>query len=312
MKTQKAHPGADGAHPLGEGRGRRVPTKPEHQKKVHSRCGWGAVMRATAATLPEEAQPLSVDQGEAKVRLCETLPLPVLEPPWTSTRKLPPLKTEIEVINRDWAVERHWRSLFEEGVLEESLEPFLCNSKSDYTHCAAEAGAERSKIEREARAAIAKRGATDGKVGSRAQEAVHRIRLQTGKASGEARIAWTVFVPDAQRILMKGFGFRVLDGGTVVEAERRRVPISRYAYDAEELKKILMTAPGARWPDLKLVDILRWGADGNADGMPPVCVLSSNHKTAMLDPEALEEIVRKEVEEALYGEPREHPHFVPF
>lgn len=41
--------------------------------------------------------------------------------------------------DREWAVERHWKNLFEDGVLEVSLKPFLCNSDSekDYAHCTA-------------------------------------------------------------------------------------------------------------------------------------------------------------------------------
>lgn len=66
-----------------------------------------------------------MDQNAANVKHCEALPLPVLAPPWRLTRELSPLETEIEVQYRYGEVERHWTSLFEDGVLEESLEPFL-------------------------------------------------------------------------------------------------------------------------------------------------------------------------------------------
>lgn len=118
------------------------------------------------------------------------------------------------------------------------------SSEREYAHCTAVA--EGSKLEGEARAEIGESAARDREVESRAQGAMHRIRNQTGKTSCEARIAWTCFVPDAQRILMKGFGFRVLNDGKIVVAGRRRIPRSRYAYDAETLEKILTTAPGAR------------------------------------------------------------------
>lgn len=60
------------------------------------------------------------------------------------------------------------------------------------------------------------------------------------------------------------------------------------------------------------MDVLKWGADEDADGMPPVCVFSENHKTATLEPDALEAIVRKESKEGLYSKPKDHPLFVPF
>lgn len=69
---------------------------------------------------------------------------------------------------------------------------------------------------------------------------------------------------------------------------------SRYPYEAEALENILATAPGARWPDRALVDVLEWGADEDAEGMPPMCVFSSNHKAAILEPDTLEVTVRKE------------------
>lgn len=48
-----------------------------------------------------------MDQGAENVRVCEALPLLVLAPTWTSTRKLPPLETEIEVKDRDWDLGRN-------------------------------------------------------------------------------------------------------------------------------------------------------------------------------------------------------------
>lgn len=67
------------------------------------------------------------------------------------------------------------------------------------------------------------------------QGAVHRVRQKTGKASSEARIAWTDFVQGAQIILRKGFWFHARDSGTVFVAGRRRIPKHRYAYDAEAI-----------------------------------------------------------------------------
>lgn len=46
--------------------------------------------------------------------------------------------------------------------------------------------------------------------------------------------------------MIKGFGFRVLDDGTIVLAGRRREPRRRYAYEEDALEKILEKAPGAR------------------------------------------------------------------
>ena len=141
---------------------------------------------------------------------------------------------------------------------------------------------------------------------------LHRVRQETGKKSGEARIPWRGFVKGARDIMMRGFFFRVHDDGTVSLTGRRAMPTEMYGYNAVALAKLVTTFPGAGWPDKALADVFRWGADEDADGMPPVCVLSSNHKASVQRPEALKAIVQREKEKGFYGEEKDNPPFVPF
>lgn len=109
-------------------------------------------------------------------------------------------------------------------MLEASLEPFLLNSARNYSHCTA--GASMSEHEGEDTTAIEEKVAKAGSIESKDRGEMHRVRQKAGKARSKASIAWAGFIPYAQRILRKGFWFRVHDDDTDVVAGRRTIPTS--------------------------------------------------------------------------------------
>lgn len=66
--------------------------------------------------------------------LCESVPLPVLAPPWSEPRAMPPATAEVSPAMAGWAHGKHWRELFKENALEENLDPFIKDNRIDYLH----------------------------------------------------------------------------------------------------------------------------------------------------------------------------------
>lgn len=66
--------------------------------------------------------------------LCDELPLPVQDPPTNFRRVLPSHDNTVDEASRNWAAGRRWEELFNPGMLDTYLEPFLQKSKTDYRH----------------------------------------------------------------------------------------------------------------------------------------------------------------------------------
>lgn len=128
-----------------------------------------------------------VDRAAANVRLCESLPLTVLTPPWKTPRELLLGENKKDEKDQTWAEGKSWKELFRDGVLRTNLEPFLRNSeKYDANRSLAENALQNVTCGDDEEMKFA--GA--GPARSCSAGTAHRMRQEAGRKNGDARLKW--------------------------------------------------------------------------------------------------------------------------
>lgn len=224
----------------------------------------------------------------------------VRTPPTTKARELPPSIEELPPVLRDWADGRPWEDLFEPGVLDKSLLPFVRANKKDALYC--------------------ERGRRDDTQPPRllpSRTPGHRERQRAGKKSSESRLSFEGYVPTARIILLKGFVFEVDEEGRVRVLGEEPFSDAEFSFERNlhlaYLDVLAQMGPGTIcWPDEQLRQLLVRGADDDSDGRPPICSLSSNHCAASEKPHELVALIAKDQRKGFMSRPSSRPPFVPF
>lgn len=113
-------------------------------------------------------------------------------------------------------------------------------------------------------------------------------------------------------LLRRGYFFTVLANDTVRVTGRRAVDKGSFDYNVFDQRKFFATFLEAGWKNADIHYTLKWGANEDADKILSFCALSSNHKTASLQPADLGAIVNREFDKCFCGDPMLHPPLVSF